>query len=276
MPRAVFLLLLAFVVPSASAATAILPLGPGDSVHATDGPANRDLSIEQIFGQSVAVLETDEPALVGFQIRHANNSLSTHVLFTQGTNLGPLEAAITDLQAEVAEAQQELHNRSLDITASSEATHQSAQQLASKLNNLTANVAALDDRAAAIQAAATESNQLVRNLEMPDLQPIQDQLDETQSKADQLGDRLTAITVLAVFTLMGVIGALLHTAWPHMRHWLPPRDAPDDHEDDLDRILQQEQAEAEALAVELVPGSEAAGLLETELRDKLTPPSEEE
>lgn len=198
-------------------------------------------------------------------------------MFTQGTNLASIEVAIADLQAEVTEVQRDLQNLSLAVTQSSEASHASVQHFAAKLNNTSNKLDALDVRAATIQAAATESNQLVRNLEMPDLQPIQAQLDQTQSKSEQLGNRLTAITVLAVFTLMGVLGALLHTAWPHMRHWLPPRDAPDDQEDDLDQLLQQEQAEAEALAVELVPGSDgAAGHLETELRDKLTPPSEEE
>lgn len=278
MPRAVFLLLLALAVPSASAATAFLPLSPGDSVHATDGPADRDLRIEQIFGQSVAVIDTNEPALVGIQVRHSDDSLTTHVLFTEGLDLIDLQTEVNQLKESLTQVATSLQNLS-DATqqAATTQTHE-FQTIEATVANLTKELAALDDQLAIIRAAATESNQLVRNLKMPDLEPIQAQLDETDAAAKKLESQLTAAIVLAAFTLMGVIGALLHTAWPHMRHWLPqPRDAPDDQEDDLDLILAEEQAKAEALAVELVPGSiGAAGHLESnELRDKLTPQEEE-
>lgn len=213
---------------------------------------------------------------MGIQVRGANNSLTTHILYTQGITLDDVEQDLNNLRQAVSQAEATLQNLTQAVTNGQAKALAQTNAIQATLQNLTRDLDALDDRAATIQAAATESNQLVRNIEMPNLEPIQDQLDESQSESERLRSHLIGITVLAIFTLMGVLGALLHTAWPHMRHWLPPRDAPDDQEDDLDQILQQEQAEAEALAVELVPDAPGvAGHLETELRDKLTPSEEE-
>ncbi len=281
MPRALLLIvLLALVAPTASAATAILPLGPGDSVHATDGPSDRDLRIEQVFGQSVAVIETNQPAVVGVQVRHANDTLTTHILYADGLDLTGLEADVQALAGNLAKAQNDLTNLSAELDEQGQATATAVEAAQQDVQNLTTSLDNLDERLAIIQAASTESNQLVRNIEMPDLEPLQSQLDQTDATADKLRGQLIGLTVLMIFTLMGVLGPLLQTAWPHMRSRLPLRqdgDAPDDQEDDLDQLLRQEQAKAEALAVELVPDSHGvAGHLQSDLREKLTPPSDEE
>ncbi len=282
MPRALLLIvLLALAAPSASGATAILPLGPGDSVHATEGPNDRDLRIEQVFGQSVAVIQTSEPAVVGIQVRHANDTLTTHILYADGQDFTGIQTTLAVIQDKLTATQARLTNLSAALDAQGISTMSAIHAAQQDVQNLTANLDDLDERLGIIQAAATESNQLVRNIEMPDLAPIQAQLEDTDATAAKLSGQLTAAILLVAFTLMGVLGPLLQTAWPHMRSRLPlPKagDAPDDQEDDLDALLRDEQARAEALAVELVPDSPgvAGHLQSNDLREKLTPPSEEE
>lgn len=282
-------MLAGLLAPTASAAIAHVPLEPGDSVHATDGPTDRDLEIVSLFGRSVVVIHTAEPAVVGVQVRHSDDSLTTHVLQTEGTDLAPQLVAIdAQIQAQaqsIAASQAAIANLTarLELIAQAAATQQAeTKTLQEDLHNATAMLQALRDSAAAIQASTNEANQAIGNLRMPDLAPIEERLDGYESQAQDQSRAVTRLTVLAVFTLTGVLGALLHTAWPYMRSRLNLRqdgDAPGDQEDDLEALLQEQRERSESLAAELVPGSAgAAGHLHSELRDKLTPetPSEEE
>ncbi len=61
-------MLAGLLAPTAFAAIAYIPLEPGDSVHATDGPTDRELEIVSLFGQSVVVIHIAEPTVVGVHV----------------------------------------------------------------------------------------------------------------------------------------------------------------------------------------------------------------